>query len=111
MSNIYIVYKIKKKIYNINSIKKAAVPGYYISKFKKIFELTSCIIYYLLMDYKNYKRRTYLLQFQNKSEYMGYNIWAATGETLDAVNFREPYRKVENIKCTGTFVKIYCGWD
>ncbi|MBT4482488.1 MAG: hypothetical protein HOC71_02285 [Candidatus Latescibacteria bacterium] len=75
--------------------------------------IPGCEYYYNdhIMSSNSFKRRTYTLQFQNKSEYFGYDIWASVGATLDTIDFQKPYRKVENYKTTGTFVRVYCGWE
>ncbi|MFC1528350.1 hypothetical protein ACFL5B_00420 [Candidatus Latescibacterota bacterium] len=68
-------------------------------------------------SYRNYvqsqndfRRRTYVLQFQNKTDYFGYNVWGAVGVDFDQVDYREKYRKLEEYKSSGTFVKVYIGW-
>ncbi|MBT4484210.1 MAG: hypothetical protein HOC71_11110 [Candidatus Latescibacteria bacterium] len=75
--------------------------------------IPGCEYYYNdhIMSRNSFKRRTYTLQLQNRSEYFGYDIWASVGATLDTIDFQKPYRKVENYKTTGTFVRVYCGWE
>ncbi|MBT4485268.1 MAG: hypothetical protein HOC71_16500 [Candidatus Latescibacteria bacterium] len=58
----------------------------------------------------DFRRRTYVLQFQNRTDYFGYNVWAAVGVDLDQVDYKEKYREFEEYQSSGTFVKIYLGW-
>ena len=37
------------------------------------------------------------------------NVWAAVDLKLDTIDFQESYRKVENYKTSGTFIKVYVG--
>lgn len=58
----------------------------------------------------DFGRRTYVLQIQNQTDYFGYNVWAAVGVDFDQLDYREKYRKLEEYKSSGTFVKVYLGW-
>ncbi|MBT4364741.1 MAG: hypothetical protein HOD17_09670, partial [Desulfobacteraceae bacterium] len=59
----------------------------------------------------DYRRKSYCLQIQNRTNYFGYNIWGACGLTFDEISYNEEYRKAEEYKTSGTFVKINVGWD
>ena len=61
--------------------------------------------------HNSYWRKTYCLQIQNRSDYFGYNVWASCGLTLNEIDFKEEYRKVESYKTSGTFVNVNIGWD
>ena len=58
----------------------------------------------------DYKQKTYMLQFQNRTTYFGYDIWAATGIQYDHKEYTETTRAFENYKSTTTYVKIFLGW-
>ncbi|MFC1694195.1 hypothetical protein ACFL1R_11885, partial [Candidatus Latescibacterota bacterium] len=58
----------------------------------------------------DFKRKIYLCQIQNKTNYFGYNVWAAVGFTQDELKYDEAYRKFEEFKTSTTFIKIYLGW-
>ena len=58
----------------------------------------------------DFRRITYVLQFQNTTDYFGYNVWAAVGIDFDQVDYKEKYREFEEYKSSGTFVKVYLGW-
>jgi hypothetical protein len=58
----------------------------------------------------DYKRRTYLLQIENRSVYFGYDIWSGIGYKLDWVSFDEDYRAFENYKTSSTFLNVGLGW-
>ncbi|GAF93178.1 unnamed protein product, partial [marine sediment metagenome] len=57
-----------------------------------------------------YRQKTYTLQFQNRTGYFGYNIWAAVGFTIDQMNYDEKYREYEEYKSSSTFARVYLGW-
>ena len=59
----------------------------------------------------DYWRNTYCLQIQNSTNYFGYNIWASWGLTLDEMSYEDKYRELSSYKKSGTFVKVYIGWD
>lgn len=58
----------------------------------------------------NRKQKTFLFQIENKTQYMGYNIWGAVGIMYDHLIFDESYRKFEEYKSSSTFVKVFLGW-
>ncbi|MCE5251136.1 hypothetical protein LLG96_13040 [bacterium] len=58
----------------------------------------------------DYQGKTYMLQFQNRVTYFGYDIWATTGIRFDQIKFTETTREFENYKSSTTFVKIFLGW-
>ena len=58
----------------------------------------------------NFKQKTYALQLQCKSEYFGYDIWAATGLKYDEKEYIEAKRFFENYKTTSLYVQIMLGW-
>ncbi|MFC1692585.1 hypothetical protein ACFL1R_03670 [Candidatus Latescibacterota bacterium] len=64
----------------------------------------------LVQSHNDYMWKTYILQFQNRTDYLGYNVWGACGFTVDQLKYDEDYRKFEEHKTTSTFVKIYLGW-
>ena len=58
----------------------------------------------------DYKRKTYTIEFANKSVYFGYVIWASVGVKLDELTYDKDYRTFENYKTSSTFVKVFLGW-
>ena len=58
----------------------------------------------------DYKRKTYTLEFSNKTKYFGYDIRASVGATLDQLTYEETYRDFENFKSFSSFVKVFLGW-
>ena len=64
-----------------------------------------------VQTHNDYKEKTYCLQIQNRTNYFGYNVWAAVGVNLEEMDYQESYRKVESYKSSGTFVKVFIGWD
>jgi hypothetical protein len=57
----------------------------------------------------NYKRRTYLLQIENRSVYFGYDIWTGMGVKTDWAEF-DAHREFENYKTSSTFLQMGIGW-
>jgi hypothetical protein len=58
----------------------------------------------------DYKRRTYLLQIENKSVYFGYDVWTGMGFKMDWVEFETDSRAFENYKTSSTFLNVGLGW-
>jgi hypothetical protein len=58
----------------------------------------------------DYKRRTYLLQIENRSVYFGYDIWTGLGFKVDWVKFDTDSRSFENYKTSSTFLNVGLGW-
>jgi hypothetical protein len=58
----------------------------------------------------NYKQKTYCLQFENRSLYFGYNIWAATGVKFDQVDYSKETKQFENFKTSTVYVNVALGW-
>jgi len=58
----------------------------------------------------DYKRRTYLLQIENRSVYFGYDVWTGMGFKMDWVLFEEASRSFENYKTSSTFINVGLGW-
>ena len=58
----------------------------------------------------DYKRKSYTLEFSNRSIYFGYNVWASVGARFDNLRYDEEYRDFENYKTSSTFVNIQLGW-
>ena len=58
----------------------------------------------------DYKRRTYLLQVENRSNYFGYDVWSGLGFKVDWVEFDTDSRSFENYKTSSTFINVGLGW-
>ena len=58
----------------------------------------------------DYKRKTYTLEFSNRTTYFGYNVWASTGVSFDQLKYDEDYRDFENYKTSSTFIRVNLGW-
>jgi len=58
----------------------------------------------------DYRKKTYMLQLQNKTKYFGYDIWAAAGASLDTIKYEERFRQFEEYQSTTTFIKVFLGW-
>ncbi len=63
-----------------------------------------------LQSLNDFKRKTYLLQIENRSIYFGYNIWAGAGFMMDWVQYDEVFRSFENYNSSATFVNVGIGW-
>jgi len=63
-----------------------------------------------MQDRNNFKQKNYMLQIQNKTTYLGYNIWASAGFEYTQRYFEKEYRKFEEFKTSSTFVKVNLGW-
>ena len=63
-----------------------------------------------IQSHNDYKQKTYTLQFQNRSPYLGYNIWSAAGIKFNQTMFDEAYRKFEEYKSSVLFISVFLGW-
>jgi len=57
----------------------------------------------------SFKRKTYVLQIQNRANYFGYSIWASTGISVDELRYNDTGRTIENYKTSTLFVKVFMG--
>lgn len=44
----------------------------------------------------SFKRKTYVLQIQNRTKYFGYTVWASTGFSVDELRYSDTRRAIEN---------------
>jgi len=58
----------------------------------------------------DYRQKTYTLQLQNRTNYFGYDVWAAVGGSIDQLSYDEDYRAYEEYKSSALFVKVSLGW-
>ena len=63
-----------------------------------------------IQSQNDYRQKTYTLQLQNRTNYFGYNIWAAIGVNFDQLSYDEVYREYEEYKSSTTFIKVFLGW-
>jgi hypothetical protein len=63
-----------------------------------------------IMNMNDFNQKTYTLQLQNRTQYFGYQIWAATGIRYDEKKFDKIFRSFEDYKSSTTFVKIFLGY-
>ena len=63
-----------------------------------------------IQSLNDYNQKTYTLQLQNRTNYFGYQIWAATGVRFDEMRYKEDLRNFENYKSSTTFVKVFLGY-
>jgi len=58
----------------------------------------------------DYKQMNYMLQFENRTNYFGYDTWGAFGFQLEQIKFDEAYRQFENYKTSSLFVRVFAGY-
>ena len=54
-------------------------------------------------------RKVYKLQLENRSSYLGYNIWGEVGVEYDRVEMVSRFRTIENYNATKSFCRIFLG--
>ena len=59
----------------------------------------------------NYRQKNFIMQFENKSNYLGFTAWGAWGFNLKQVDFDHVHRKFDNYKSSSFFVKVYIGQE
>ena len=63
-----------------------------------------------IMNQNNYRKNIYMLQLQNRSDYLGYLVFATAGVSLEKFKYDIPYRKMENYKSSMLHVNVHIGW-
>lgn len=55
---------------------------------------------------KNFREKTYILDFVSSSEYWGYKVWMNFGLKFEQKEFDDPFRKVDNVKYASYFARV-----
>ncbi len=67
-----------------------------------------------LKDYvqsrNDFKQVNYVLQVENRTTYMGFEIWGGFGFQLEELKYDEPFRKFEEQKKSSFFVRMWLGY-
>lgn len=71
----------------------------------------------LELTYKDYiqsrndfKQVNYILQIENKSNYMGFEVWGGFGFKLEQIKYDEANRKFEEYKTSSFFTRLWLGY-
>ncbi len=58
----------------------------------------------------SYKKVDYILQFENRTNYFGFDTWGGFGYKSEQIMFDEKYRKFEEYKSSSLFLQIWIGY-